>query len=218
MTNHKPVLAPLALVLLLFATASTARTRVQGDWEADSDRSQKFTRILVVALSPDYNQRCAFERALVSSLRRPGVTAESTCNYLSSKEPLSRAAVEKIVADIGADAVVATRIVSSAVGSKEGATRDARGGGYYKPVGYGFEVGYYGYYGVPVVYGEFETAEAVTTISGKVILATNVYETRGASSVYGLTTSATKIDSRSRALAYTAPDIADQLRRDGLVP
>jgi hypothetical protein len=218
MQTRIAAVASLGLALAFLVSGCTARVSSQGDWEPGSDRSQQFTRILVVGITPDYDQRCAFERALVSTLRTPGVTVEASCSHLASTDTLDRPAVERIVAQIGADAVIATRLVGGTIGAREGATRDARGGGYYKPVGYGFGTGYYGYYNVPVVYGEFETAQAVTTISGSVTLATNVFETRGATSVYGLNTRAGKLDSRSTALAEIAPAIAGQLRRDGLIP
>jgi hypothetical protein len=208
-------MAPLLLALGL-GGCGTAPT-VRGDWETGAARPPAFAKVLVVGVSPDYNQRCAFEQALVSSLRSGAVAATSACDYLRSREPLTRAAVEGVVAETRPEAVIATLLVDTRVAGKEGGTRDTRGGGYYKPVGYGFATGYYGVYGVPVVVAEFETADTVTKVQGAVTLATNVYDARDATAVYGATTRARRLESRGQALAVIAPAIADHLRRAGVV-
>jgi hypothetical protein len=107
--------------------------------------------------------------------------------------------------------------VAVKAGSKEGGSREERGGGYYKPTAYGYDYGYYGAYGVPVVYGEFETFESVLSVSGAVELATNVYETRGAEKVYGMDIRAKNLESRGMALALITPRIAGGLREDGVI-
>jgi hypothetical protein len=211
-------LAASSLLLVVATTACTPALKVRGEWQPDVDRSQQFQRLLVVGVSPNYSQRCAFEYAMTASLRGPGVEATASCAKMSSKDPLTREAIEKLVVTTGADAVVATLLVAKSIGAREGGSNDMQGGGYYKPIGYGFDYGYYGVYGAPVVYGEFETAPSVTTIRGNVTLATNVFETRGATLIYGIETRAERLDSRSQALAGIAPAIAERLRKAGLVP
>jgi hypothetical protein len=130
---------------------------------------------------------------------------------------LSRETVSEVVKSLSVDAVIATSLVAVKAGAKEGGSREERGGGYYKPVAYGYDYGYYGAYGVPVVYGEFETFESVLSVSGVVELATNVYETRGAEKVYGMDTRAKNLESRGMALALITPPIAARLRTDGVV-
>ena len=102
----------------------------------------------------------------------------------------------------------------------EGGTSETRGDAYYKATDIGYahrSYGYYGVYGIPVVYAEFETAPAITTIKGEVELLTKVYETGGPSLVYVVNTKAKDLDSRAAALATVAGPIADRLRRDGLI-
>ena len=130
---------------------------------------------------------------------------------------LSREAVEAVVKSTGADAVIATRLVALKAGAKEEKTADARGGGSYKPVAYGFDYGTFGTYGIPVVYGDFETVPSVFSVSGAVELATNVYETNHGEKIYGMTTKAKNLESRGMALALITPRIADRLRDDGLI-
>jgi hypothetical protein len=218
MNTRTPARIAASLALVLLTAACTPALKVSGAWQPDVDRNQQFRQLLVVGVSPNYNQRCAFEYAMTASLRSPGVSATASCAKMSSKDPLTREAIEGLVAKTGADAVVATLLVSKSIGGREGGSNDMQGGGYYKPIGYGFDYGYYGVYGVPVVYGEFETAPSVTTVRGNVTLATNVFETRGATFVYGIETRAERLDSRSQALADIAPAIAGQLREAGLIP
>ena len=65
------------------------------------------------------------------------------------------------------------------------------------------------------MYGEFETAPSVFSISGTVEIQTRLFETRGATLVYSLDTKAKNLDSREMALAEITPAIADACRRTG---
>jgi hypothetical protein len=121
------------------------------------------------------------------------------------------------VAKIGADAVLATTLVEYSGKAKEGGSADARGAGYYKATGIGYETGYYGVYGMPVVYGEFETAPSVFSIAGAGRVNTNIFETNGATLVYSLDTRAKNLQSREMALAEIGPAIAEQLLEDGVI-
>ncbi len=172
----------------------------------------------MIGVSPDRNVRCAFERALAAKLRSDTVKATASCAVMAVDAELSREAiVEAVVKSIGADAVIATSLVVIVkAGAKEGGSRDARGGGYYKPVAYGYD-SYYGVYGVPVVYGEFETCTSVFSVSGRCRTEDDVYETRAPTKVYRLDTQAKNLESRGMALAMITPRIAERLRDDGLV-
>lgn len=224
MTRHcnfsaRAVSGACILGLLLAGTAGCTRpVTSDGAWSEGVPRNQTFSRLLVVGVSPDINARCAFEEALVDSLRATGVTAKSSCTVLGTKVPLTREAVERGVADFGADAVVATRLVASSAGLEEGGTIETRGAGYYKATDIGFETGYWGVYGVPVVYGEFQTAPSVFSVQGEVRIATSVYATSGPTLVYVVQTNATHLESRDQALVQIGPAIATQLSRGGLIP
>ena len=213
----RPSLPSPVLLAVALAAGCTPAVRIAGDWQPGADRGQAFRRLVVVGVSPHYGQRCAFEYALASSLRGDGVQATASCATMSSSDVITREAIEAIVKANGADAVVATLLVANSAGAREGGGNDKQGGGYYKPVGYGFDYGYYGMYGVPVVYGEFQTAPSLTSVQGAVTLDSNVYETRGATVVYGLETRAVRLESRGQALAEIAPAIADRLRGAGVV-
>jgi hypothetical protein len=190
---------------------------VDGAFSEGVARSGAFTNILVLGVSPDVNQRCAFEYSMAASLRSDSVKATTSCSLMSTKEPLTREGIEQVVATLGADAVLATSLVDYSAVAKEGGSADARGGGYYKATDTGFATGYWGVYGVPVVYAEFQTAPSVFSISGTARISTRLFETRGATLIYGLDTKAKNLGSREMALAGITPAVADRLLRDGLV-
>lgn len=217
-TSPHRVLRPgLLMVLAASLVACTSSVKLKGEWSESVTEARAFSNLLVVGVSPDRNVRCAFERALATELRSDRVKATASCAVMAVDAKLSRETVSEVVKSLGFDAVIATSLVAVKAGSKEGGSREERGGGYYKPVAYGYDYGYYGAYGVPVVYGEFETFESVLSVSGVVELATNVYETRGAEKVYGMDVRAKNLESRGMALALVTPRIAERLRRDGVI-
>jgi hypothetical protein len=222
--------APAALLLLAAATALSAcaqpPVRAQGEWQDGAQHDQSFKRVLVVGVSPDYNQRCAFEGFVANQMRSESTTALTSCRVLSSKEPLTRENVERAIVEHNADAVLATILVAAEIGAKEGGSSETRGDGYYKATGFDYAPGYYGsygayrnygVYGVPVVYGEFRTAPPLTTVQGSVEVASGLFETEGATMVYKLTTTAHDLESRAGGLAEVSGAIADRLRKDGLI-
>jgi hypothetical protein len=173
--------------------------------------------VLIVGVSPDINQRCGFEHFLASRIMSASVKAIASCDVVKAKNPLTRESIEEAVASQQADAVVATTLVSMDWGTKEGAGRDDRGGGMYKATDSGYATGYYGVYGVPVVYGEFQTASSITTVKGTARVSTKVWETKGPTHVYTMDLTVGNLESRDTGLAAITGPIADRLRRDGLI-
>ena len=214
----------LAATVLMLGAAGLAgcaqQVRSTGAWQDNVAHDQSFKRVLIVGVSPDANLRCAAENFLVSTVKSESTRAWSSCGLLTSKEPLTVEAIERLVAEHRIDAVLATILVAGTASAVEGGTSETRGDAYYKATDIGYahrSYGYYGVYGIPVVYAEFETAPAITTIKGEVELLTKVYETGGPSLVYVVNTKAKDLDSRAAALATVAGPIADRLRRDGLI-
>lgn len=191
--------------------------KTEGQWGENVPRGQGYSRLLVVGLSPDINVRCAFENDLAANLRSATVTAKTSCSVLGTKEPITRENIERGIATFDADAVLATRLVDASAKLAEGGTDDTQGGGYYKATGSGYTTGYWGAYGVPVIYGEFQTAPSLFSVQGTIHIKTSVYETRGATLVYSVDTEATNLETREQALVDITPAIAASLRQNGLV-
>jgi hypothetical protein len=200
--------------------ACSSQPKVSSAWQDGAARSPPFTAILVVGVSPNLNQRCAFERVLAKRLRSEKTLVAASCDAMKQKEPLTRESIEATVRELGADAVVATILVAKKSDAKDGGSRDTRGGAYYKATDSGWATGYdglYGAYGVPVIYADFTTSPSITTIKSNVQIQTRVYETKGATVVYKVDTSAKNLESRDEALATITAPIAEQMRRDGLI-
>ena len=200
----------------LFVGCVQAKTTVKGAWQEGAPRQQAFTRVLVVGVSPNVNQRCAFEFFMASQLKSESVQAIRSCDAVKEKSPLTLESIEQAIAAAQADAVLATSLVSRQIEAKEGGSRDTRGNASYKATDAGYATGYYGVYGVPVIYGEFATAPAFTIAQGEARVSSRFYQTRDKALIYTLETKATKLESSDAALHDFAAAIADKLRREGL--
>ena len=193
------------------------QVRTAGDWQDGAPRGQAFSRVLVVGISPDVKRRCPFERYLAARLESSATVAMASCDVVKQKDPLTRESIDEAITSQKIDAVVATSLISKEWGTKKGGDMDTRGGGSYKATDAGYATGYYGAYGVPVIYGEFTTQASVLTMKGEVRVTTKVFETRNATEVYSLDTTAKDIESQATGLDTVTTPIADRLRRAGLV-
>ena len=203
----------LTLLLLgvgLFA-ASPSHAQVKGGWSEGASRDQSFSRVLVVGLSPDLNQRCAFERSMAGQIRTGGTTAFISCDAIPKGTDLSRESIEAAVAERNADAVFVTSLVSQSSEVEEGGTEDTRGMAMYKA-----SDAYFGPYG-SVVAGMYHTAQPLTAIQGDAHILSKLYETRAATAVYTVDTKVKRIESRGQVLAEITPPIAKKLRKEGLI-
>lgn len=217
-------LARLGSLLLLGAAclagcASGPKADVSGSWQENAPRNDSFARVLIVGVSPDVNQRCRFERFMASKINNESTTTLgiASCSVVTQKTPLTRESIEQAVVAEKADAVLATLLVSREWKEQEGGSRDTRGGGYYKATGMGFDMGYYGLYGVPVVYGEFETAPSAIVMQGEVNLASRFYATQGPTLIYTLNTTARDLESSDSGTSLITAAIAERLHREGLI-
>lgn len=206
-----------ALVLAIAALAGcTQSIRATGDWAEGATRPQTFKKLLVVGVSPDYNQRCNFEWILATKMRSPTVEAITSCSLMKADVLLSRESFEPVIKSSGADGVVATRLVTSGGSLKQGGTSDTRGSAMYKATDSGWGYGY-GYYGMPVVYGDFAATRPIIELESSFEVETRVYETRGASVVYGLKTAGKSRDAINIVREDISSAISEQLHQAGLI-
>ena len=138
---------------------------------------------------------------MVRDLRTQGIQADASCSSMNKDEPLSRAAIERIVATDHADGVLATSLVSANWRTQKGGTYDTRSSGQYKYVASGYDTGFYGVYGIPVDYYQFKTQPSITNARGQVHVLTKLYDTRDAKLVYTIDTKVRDIESSQLGLA-----------------
>jgi hypothetical protein len=214
-TNLRPVAAALALAGLFGCVQAPT---VHGEWQAGATRGEPYSRVLVVGVTHNLKNRCAFERYLAGQIKSETTQAWASCDSMDkdAREPLTRESIEAAVATRNADAVVATVLVAQDMQAVQGGGRDTRGTAGYKATDAGWWDSY-GTYGVPVVYGEFKSTAEVTTLQADVTVASRVFETKGARAVYALETRARRLESRDEGLSSLTGPIAEQLRRDGLI-
>ena len=211
-SERSHALAPLLLVIAGLA-GCTQSLKVTGAWNEGATRPQTFNKLLIVGVSPDYKQRCDFEWTLATTLRSDtAVTAIRSCSAMKADEPLSRESVERVVASVGADGVLASRLVAAATSLKEGGSRDTRGSGLYKATDMS-----YGYYGMPVVYADFSVSPSIFSLESEFEITTQLYETRGASLVYSLKTTGKTQDANNIVRVDISSAIAARLREAGLI-
>jgi hypothetical protein len=203
----------LVLFLAFAGLASCAQPlKVTGAWSEGATRPQSFERLLIVGVSPDYKQRCNFEAVLATALRSDTVEAIASCSAMKADEPLSRESVERVVKSLQTDGVLATRLVAATTSAKEGGSRDTRGSGMYKATDMS-----YGYYGMPVVHGEFAASPPMFSLETEFEITTQLFETRGGSLVYKLRTTGKTEDSAHVVLDNVSAEITARLRQAGLI-
>jgi hypothetical protein len=211
-SNHAPVRRLLPLLLAAgWLIAHPLEAQVKGEWSEGVSRDQSFSRVLVVGVSPDVNQRCAFERSMASQLKSGSTQAFVSCDAIPRDAPLTRENIVAAVAAKNADAVLVTSFVSQSSELEVGGTRDTRGVAVYKAQDAFFD----GFGGV--VAADFHTAPPSTGIQGEAHLASKLFEARGATVVYTVDSKIKDIESRGQALAEIPPPIAKKLRKERLI-
>ena len=217
----------LAFRYTLAATALVASMAVSVPAQADDPQGGRgskpagapYKRVLVVGISPDEKFRCRFERFLAAKINSEGTQSVASCDAVDQVSPLTVESIQKAVEWLKVDAVVATSLVDREWSTETRTGRDERGTANYKATdaGIGYYGGWYGVYGVPVVYGEFVATPAVTTLSGTAELTTKVYATQGPTLVYSVDTKVKKKDWVDRSYSGVTEPITDKLRRADLI-
>ena len=149
--NYTRVVPTLLMLGAAWLCGCATGSSATGAWQASASGHQAIKKVLIVGISADFTQRCAFEWSMASQINTGSTLAFDSCDSMTSKDPLTRANIEKVVASDQVDAVLTTAVVSMQLGGQKGNTRDTRATPYYQVTGQGFVTGDLGYYGVPVV-------------------------------------------------------------------
>jgi hypothetical protein len=204
----------LGLLALTVALWGCSGVSVKGTWQDGAPRGHTYSRLLVIGVSPDRDLRCGFESTFASQLVSATTTVISSCDQMSAKEKLTRENVERVVAAVHADAVLATHLASASYAHGQGNTSDMRGDSVYKVDDFA-----YGAYGMPVAEVDFETAPPLTSITSSLHVITKLYDTHGGTLVYTIdtVTKSQEIDSTQDTMMTIAAPTASRLRRAGLI-
>ncbi len=205
---------------LAWLAGCAGQSSEKGAWQGGATKGhQSFTRVLIVGISKNFTQRCAFEWSMSQQIASDSTQVFISCDSMTSNDPLTRANIDRLVASDRADAVLTTAVVSMQLGGQQGNSRDTRATPYYQVTGQGWMTGPLGEYGVPVAFVQLETTPSITMLTGNIHVLTKVFETQNASLVYTLDTDAKSddIDSGSSGIETITGLIAARLRRDGLI-
>jgi hypothetical protein len=209
-----PVIQTLLVVGAVAVCAGvSASASTKGEWVDKAGRGKTFSRILVVGVSPNIDQRCPFERNLAQRIKSesPSTWVMASCDVVAQKNPLTRESIEEAVAAQNVDAVIATSLISKDWDVKQGNTYDSRGSAQYKATD-----AYYGLYGT-VVAADFSTTAPVTMLNGGATIVSKFYETQGKTAIYALETTVKNVSSQEAGLIEITLPIGKRLRKDGLI-
>jgi hypothetical protein len=209
----RPALALLALACAAGCAGTSGSTST---WASGAPRDT-YSRVLVVGVSASEDNRCMFEQFLADQLTSPSTQVIQSCNQATPVTPPTQESVARMVAATGADAVLATRLVGAQAAVQNDGSRDDRGGYYFKSEGITDAVGPWGFYDLPVVYGQYENQPALNLLEGGFTVSSNFYSTQKAMLVCTISTTVKDNDTSDNAIAAMAEAIADRLRHDGLV-
>ncbi len=212
--HRKRLSAPAVLLLsVAWLSGCAGGGSVKGAWQTSAPHPS-FTKILIVGVSTDFNQRCDFEFAMSSQFSGNPPHPIVSCNSMTPTDQLTRANIERAIAAVHADAVLTTAVVSVQTSEQKGEPTP-----YYQIVGQGYVTGPLGAYGVPVAFVQLESTTPLPTVTGDVHLITKLFDTKDATLLYSLDTQAK--DNALQSTASTMDDLTSQigarLRRDGVI-
>jgi hypothetical protein len=208
----------LLILGLAWLTACSGNS-VKSSWQESTAGRPSFSKILIVGVSTDFTQRCAFEYSMASQFQGSSTIPFASCDSMTPKDRLTRANIERVAASDHVDAVLTSAVVTLTLGAQQGNTRDTRATPYYQVTGVGWVTGDLGEYGIPVAFVQLESTPSIPQITGEVHVLTKLFGAKDATLLYSLDTKAKTDDmqSTSSSIDTITALIADRLRRDGVI-
>ena len=210
------------VALGLVLAACTPELTLQPAWQPGGRQAAPFANVLVVGVSRSFDRRRFFETAAAAALAAPGVQATASTSRLKASDRLDRDTVAALVRDLGADAVMVTRIVDQATELRAQPGREvlkqpnpADTVTAYDPAAsvlYGYDYGMTAEAPVPVVARRATvTTEVFAVADGRLVYRIDsVVQVEAASNRRSSTSDVALLDRVGRKLA-------SRLRRDGVV-
>ncbi len=102
----------LVSIAATIAGSCTPQAEVVKLYDDPAHSSKTYERLLVVAISSDYNQQQQFENEIVQSLRREQVKATPGYTHLDTSGGLLQNDIDRVGIAVGADGILITHVVS----------------------------------------------------------------------------------------------------------
>ena len=99
-------------LILVLASCGGSTSTVKKTLDNPQYTDHSYSDILVIGVAGDYDNRAAFERAMVSRIKAEGATAVAYYTVVGRNQPISRSNVSAAVKSRGFDAVLLTRVLS----------------------------------------------------------------------------------------------------------
>ena len=207
-------LASALLAAALGGCTTAPRTSLQADWANPQLAGAKFTKIVIVTVSPlEFGQK-SFQDQLAARLQAAGVNAVASHRYFSSTGPAQKDALRKIITDSRADGVIFARAVNTETLNQQqadvaGGVPLAMAGGLYNVwTGMGVAVAGVGYVAAPSVYERTDTTTDVF-----------LFEVKGETLVWSARTRTTNSDegNLSPVVAQIVNVVVETMRRDRVI-
>jgi hypothetical protein len=191
------------MVLCACATAT-----VKSTWRDPADAGGPVRKVLVIGVSTQTTTRRTFEDAFVKSVLAKGVDAVPSYTLLPDLGPDSGEPLQAAVRDVGADAVVVTRMVR-----RDTRTQVSQSPAPITPARVPMSASLYGWY--PQMWSGYYEPPMVYQYD-VVVLETQLYRAAGGKMAWSAASEAVPSGRLADDAARAATDLADALAKDGL--
>ena len=167
-----------------------------------------YSDILIIGVAGDYDNRAAFERAMVSRIKAEGADATAYYTVVGRNQPITRNTVSNVVRSRGFDAVLLTRVVSQATdmsvqdGSSE--TKVSR-----KEAGRAVDLFRYNY--------EELTEPRDLIVSSSVVLSVEMFHAADETRMWAIESTIADVENIGQLIESAADTIMAQLKKDKLI-
>lgn len=107
------------LALLIVLTACAPPLKLESAWLPGARPAQPYSKVLVVAVSEDFDRRRVFENSLATELAAGGTTGIPSTRTMLTTDVLDRESVAALVKATGAESVLVTRLAYEGVDVKQ---------------------------------------------------------------------------------------------------
>jgi hypothetical protein len=210
MNQYRSFLGALILGATLAASGCATTTQLNANWvNPEAGARLPVKNVVVMGISRDTTARRIYEDAMVTELAARGVKALASYKVLPDDGPASQEAIQKTVADVGADAILISRTVSV---SDE--VRVSPGMVMGPPFGFGWH-GFYGYY-----HGMWSAAyhfpPTIYTVRN-VLVDTRLFDAREHAVLWSGSSTTTPTGTMQQTINQFATTIAETLARDKVI-